>query len=233
MTNSHLELPSFLMDWLQIRDRVRSQAFAGDSLALDPLWQALQNPESDIRCEAAILLRHIKDSRSVDPLIAVLNDPVIKVRTNAADTLGVLADKRAADALHLAIPQIGNTAAIALHQLGDPRGKEYFLSLLTDGSLEQRRSAIMTLGTLHDSTVIETLIANLADPDRGVRWGAAWSLGELRDPRAIRALIIALAEEVQITPKDAVEAYPVRAILRSALARLGGPEAVWALEHYT
>ncbi len=233
MTNSHLELPSFLTDWLQIRDRIRSQVLTGDFQALEPLWQALQNPESSIRREAAILLRHIKDSRSVDPLIAALNDPVIEVRTDAAETLGILADKRAADALHMAIPQIGNAAAIALHKLGDPRGKEHILSVLRDGSLEERRWAIMTLGTLHDSTLVETLIANLNDPDRGVRWGAVWSLGELRDPRAVKLLIMTLAEEVQIMPKDIVETYPVRAILRSALARIGGPEAAWALEHYT
>ncbi len=233
MTNAHLELPSFLTDWLKIRDRIRSQVLTGDFQALEPLWQALQNPESDIRREAAILLGHIKDSRSVGPLIAALNDPVIEVRTDAAETLGILVDKRAADALHLAIPRIGNAAAIALHRLGDPRGKEYVLSVLRDGDLEQRRSAVTILGTLHDSTVIETLIANLNDPDRGVRWGAAWSLGELRDPRAVKPLIMALAEEVQITPKDIIETYPARAVLRSALTRIGGPEAAWALEHYT
>ncbi len=231
MTNAHLELPSFLADWLKIRDRVRSQALEGDSQALEPLWQALQNPESDIRREAVILLRHIKDPRSVDHLITALNDPVIEVRTDAAETLGILADKRAAEVLYLAIPQIGNPAAITLHKLGDPRGKEYFLNLLRDGSLDQRRWAVMILGTLHDSTVVETLIAYLNNPDRGVRWGAAWSLGELRDPRAVKPLIMALAEEVQITPKDIVETYPVRAILRSALARIGGPEATWALKH--
>lgn len=87
LTNPDLQLPSFLIDWLNIRDTVSVQACNGDSQALEPLLQALHNPEPDIRREAAILLRHLKDERSVPPLIQLLSDEEKEVRVFAADTL--------------------------------------------------------------------------------------------------------------------------------------------------
>ena len=99
LMNPDLRLPSFLIDWIAIEDRVRRQAIAKDPEALLPLLEALKNPVSAIRRDAAILLRHIKDIRAVEPLIALLEDEVDEVRAEAAEVLGMIGDRRAIEPL--------------------------------------------------------------------------------------------------------------------------------------
>jgi|GEM_PF-4905295 len=99
LTNPQLQLPPFLIDWLTIRDTVQTQAAQGDSQALEPLLQALQNPLSDIRCEAASLLGHLKDERSVSPLIQLLKDTEKEVQIYAAYTLKLIGGPKAEQAL--------------------------------------------------------------------------------------------------------------------------------------
>ncbi len=99
LTTPSLELPAYVGNWLRFRNSIDIQTLHSRPDALAYLHEALQNPISEIRLEAAILLRRCPDKQSVPSLIAVLHDTDPIVRGEAAETLGMLGDQSAIEPL--------------------------------------------------------------------------------------------------------------------------------------
>jgi hypothetical protein len=59
LTNPAEIFPDDVLHWLRIRDTVAEQAFQTDPAAFPSLLSALRSSESQIRAEAATLLRHL------------------------------------------------------------------------------------------------------------------------------------------------------------------------------
>ncbi|MDI6720349.1 MAG: HEAT repeat domain-containing protein [Methanomicrobiales archaeon] len=109
-------------------------------------------------------------------------------------------------------PDIRNTAAERLGELGDPQAVNLLAEALDDPDPGVRWKAAEALGKLGAPAVDPLLIA-LRGGDVDVRWKAAVALGDIGDPRAIAPLADLLDDE---------DRY-VRTRAADALGRIGGP----------
>ncbi len=144
---------------------------APDPRAAEPLRALLDDPDAEVRREAADALGKYGGAGVVDSLIAALKSPDWKTRSAAAASLGEKKDRRAVDAL---------------------------LDALKDESHIVRMSAVRSLGDLADPRSVEPVMAMLKDSDMFVRDAAAFALGDLKDPRAIGPLVAAMGEQSQV-----------------------------------
>jgi len=71
----------------------------GDTRAVEPLIQVLEDKDRDVRLVAARVLGGMGDTRAVEPLIQLLEDEDRGVRMSAARALGRIGDKRAVEPL--------------------------------------------------------------------------------------------------------------------------------------
>ena len=122
------------------------------SRTLEPLLDAIQQPQWVARRNAAWALGALDDARAVKALIDRLHDREADVRAQAAWALGAIDDAAAIEPL---------TAA------------------LKDGDARVRRQAAWALGAIGDSRATSGLIVALTDTDPGVRRQAAWALGAI------------------------------------------------------
>jgi HEAT repeat protein len=135
--------------------------------AVDPLFAALKDKNTDIRRAALAALGKTKDARATAVLVAALDDPDSSVR---------------------------NSASIALGELGDPRAVGPLIkSMKEDQVLWLREFDAQALGDIGAPTV-EPLIAVLNYPDGRSRRLAAGVLARIKDPRAVMALLAALQQ---------------------------------------
>jgi HEAT repeat protein len=142
----------------------------GDEQAVEPLLNALKDPEVDVRIAACLGLGFFKEPSTFDDMANVLlDDPKIEVRQAAAKALG-------------------NT--------GHPDALPYLMEALRDSFWWYERevaagdllTAIESMGTL----AVDPLIEALKDKEGAVRKFAAGLLGRIGDQRAIPALGMAL-----------------------------------------
>ena len=122
------------------------------SRSVEPLLNALHQPQWTARRNAAWALGALDDSRAVAALIAALDDREPDVRAQAAWALGAIGDRTAVERLNAA---------------------------LKDVDARVRKQAAWALGALGDSRATPGLIAALKDTDAGVRRQAAWALGTI------------------------------------------------------
>jgi len=98
------------------------------AVAVEPLIQALADPDWHVRTGAAVALRIIGDPRAIEPLIRSLSDGNRFVRRDAVKSLGRIGDPRAVDPLIRALQDqdsgVRARAATALGRLADPRARE-------------------------------------------------------------------------------------------------------------
>lgn len=86
---------------------------------------------------------------------------------------------------------------------------EPLVRALSDGNLQARRKAAMSLGELGDKRAIDPLIRALKDSDQHLRWNAALALGKLGDKRAVSPLVDALQDDSEMVREDAAGALGV------------------------
>jgi HEAT repeat protein len=125
----------------------------------------LNDPDSEIRMNAAMELGMHNDSRSIDALSRAVHDKDHNVGYSALESLARL---RAVDPL---------------------------IQALQNDDWGIRAAAANELGNAQDKRAVGPLIRALKDGDRFVRSGAASSLGKLGDARAEAPLIQALKDE--------------------------------------
>jgi HEAT repeat protein len=165
---------------------------------LQPLIDALQDPEPMVREISAQGLGYLGDQRAAGPLAAALADPDGMVRRRAAAALiTVPPTKESLAALAHAVTAdseapVRRFAAEALGWSKDPASVEPLIKAASDKSPEVRRYAAAQLGRLGDRRAIGALVALFKDPDDDVRWAAVLAAGSLRDKQAEDGLVMAL-----------------------------------------
>lgn len=195
---------------------------AAEDSKVDRLIEDLNDPDSDVRKEAAMSLRDLGDVKAFDALISALRDKNWSVRMIAAEALGAIGDSRALQPLIQATNDeheyVRQSAAGALGDLGDSRAVEPLIDALSHEDPLVRSTAADSLGELGDSRAVEPLIQSLSDKWSVVRTSAARALGLLDDARAVEPLIKALGDE-------GIMGYVVREAAASSLGQLGDARA--------
>jgi HEAT repeat protein len=146
-------------------------------------------------------------------LIAALNDADEKVGDSAAEALGEIGDPRAIAPLILASQETFGAIA-GLKKFGESAVLALIASL-KDADPTARFRFTQILGWM-GKVALAPLVAALKDADAVVRSAAALALGQLRDARATAPLHAALQDE------DGA----VRSSAALALGKLGDPQAV-------
>ncbi|MBX7221330.1 MAG: HEAT repeat domain-containing protein [Blastocatellia bacterium] len=165
---------------------------AGDARGIEPLIEALTDPQPQVRYAADEALRRIDQNwmktnsarNAVPGLIQLLASPEYEIRKTVMDILGLIRDKRAL---------------------------EPFIQALHDSEKEIRKNAADALGAFRDPRIFEPLKAALEDPEAPVRRSAALSLTQLNDKRTIGALVPKLTDESRL----------VREVVADCLQNLG------------
>lgn len=191
-------------------DSVKALVEAGE-LAVEPLIQALDSKDPEIRENAAITLGKIKDERAIDPLIKLLTDEEWEVESAATNALvdigepavepliGILQDKNEDSFLQA-------KAIAVLAGIKDERAIQPMIQALKEKP-ELQADLGYHLG-LMGKPAVKPLIQLLDDEDPEVRVRAAEALSRLGDDRAIGPLTDALNdkdETVRIFAKMGLE----------------------------
>jgi HEAT repeat protein len=128
--------------------------------AVQPLIEALGDPERNVRKFAAMVLGNLRDARAVEELGMAVYDLHDEVSRAAAESLAKF-------------------GAPAVGVLGEA---------LSHPEAAVREHAVLGLGKIQDARVAPLLIEMLRDTERIVRKQAVRALGQLRDERSISAL---------------------------------------------
>lgn len=189
-----------------------------DLTMTSPLVELLQDPDADLRIQAALALGEQHDPAAIDPLMRALDDSDANVKFHVIEALGRLRASDAVDAL-AAIVESGDLylayAAIdALAVINDRRVAPQLAPLLATPEL---RDAVATaLGMLGDDAAVVPLVETVnAHADTALAAAGALAAIERRDCRelgdsthiaeAVRAHLIPDGERHLV---DAVEHAP-------------------------
>jgi HEAT repeat protein len=153
--------------WRRV-DAARALGKLGDSAAVIPLLQALQDDDNHLQVAAAEALGTLGDIQALDPLLQTLQDENRAVRRAATLALGKLGDARTVPSLVKALQdpdwEVQNNAARALEAIGELAVVPLFQTL-NDKSKYLRRAAVRILGTIGDIRAVEPLTKVLQDED--------------------------------------------------------------------
>jgi HEAT repeat protein len=130
------------------------------SAAVDPLIEALQDKEGAVRKFAVILLGKIKDPRAMEPLAMAQYDLYHEVGSASAEALagfGAPAIPLLTEALSHPEMWIRIHAVRALGQMKESQAVSLLLNMLHDPEREVKKQTIISLGTLEDQRVLQTL----------------------------------------------------------------------------
>jgi curved DNA-binding protein CbpA len=131
-------------------------------------------------------------------LINKLNAPESYVRNAAVDELvkiGKITFSYVSKATRSPDEVIRRKACDVLGRIGDPRGINPLIRLLSDSDVYVRRRAANALINLGDKKAVLPLINALNDPESKVRARAAEALGNIKDQQAVEPLIISLQDK--------------------------------------
>ncbi len=174
----------------------------GDSRAVEPLIDSLENDFSKVRENAAWALGMIKDIRAIPSLIAALKDKGDEsslVRSASAQALGAIKDYQAVEPLIKALRDkdsaVRRRAALALGKISDNKAVEPLILNLKDKDVNVRIDTIDAIGMIKNPRGVEPLIEALNDENQVVRKGAVAALGNFKDMRVVEPLIEALKEK--------------------------------------
>jgi HEAT repeat protein len=200
-----------------------------DARAVQPLADALRDPDIATRSAAAQALGEIGDAGAVEPLLAALRDPDGNTRHAAAQALAKTGDGRAVEPLLAALAdqdvRVSMAAAAALGEIRDGSAVEPLAAILAGPAddMTRRMAATVALGGIGDGRAVEPLVAALADPNDRMVVAAAAALLTIGDGRAVEPIIAA------VVPVLADTESTVRMTAVVILGRIDDPRAVEAL----
>jgi HEAT repeat protein len=142
--------------------------------AVGPLVQATRDADLDVRNDAIDALGHTGHPDAIELLFALLDDaPDLATQYRALLALGHTGHeavvKPVARYMRNRDAWMRRCAAVALGQLGFPRGRKALLIALNDPAAEVRQWSAIALGQLGDDSVLPTLAEHADDPDDRVR----------------------------------------------------------------
>lgn len=155
------------------------------------LIQSLENPDINVRKQAALSLGQLKDKRAVAPLTELLDDENLSVSQSAAKALGQIGDREAVRPLIKRLNDWGmfTVCAEALGAIGDGRAVVPLLHRFSDPDPQIRLAVVKALGSIRDQRVALILSRALKDSNLEVRAAAAEALGNVTDKTVIEPII--------------------------------------------
>jgi len=159
----------------------------------DALVLAVEDPQPEVRADAARQLGEIGDQRAVELLIGLLSDGNDEVESKATDAL-VKIGSPAIEPLIKTMEEGDWTsrpnAAVALSQIEDTRINDLLLQDLISPNPDIQESALVAIGDRSISKDgVELLISALSDEDPQVRRAAAIVFGSIKVPTAVQPLV--------------------------------------------
>jgi len=193
------------------------------------LVRAVGNRDHGVQYEAVEALGELRDPSAIPALMGALTgDQYSGIRWKAVEALAKIGPDSVpplVDELKNPDPDIRWKAAVALGEIGDPRGIAPLVELLGDSDRFVRSRAVYALARIGPPAVA-SLVGALNQPDDAVRLGAVGALGKIGDPPAVSALVHALADrspEVRQETISALSSQGGRAIAALSV-RLNDPD---------
>ncbi|HEY4244087.1 MAG TPA: HEAT repeat domain-containing protein [Kofleriaceae bacterium] len=212
------------------REAVQSLAKYDISLKQAHLLRAIDDPDAQVREEAARQLGSGRAAVAVPLMIDWLAAPEPKTRQIAASVLGDIGGPQALGALVRSLgdaePAVRNAAVVGLGNIGtqDPeRVPAVVVALiprLEDDKPDVRHTTVLQLEALGDRRAVIPLVARFGDMSTNVKQEAVRAVGRLGDAAAVPAL-------VRVMTTDGNEDIRSQAV--AALGALGAAEALDAL----
>jgi HEAT repeat protein len=158
-----------------------------DPATIQPLINALKDPNDEVRGEAARALVNTTDRSAVPALIEALQDSAWFVRFCAAHALAHTGDPRAIPALLSLFateePNQTNSAAAALGEMTDPAALNAIVGALKSPNAHVRLLAAQVLRYRNDPHIYPALIRAEQDADPAVRQAATLALSGCPAPQ--------------------------------------------------
>jgi len=155
----------------------------GDLRGVQPLINALADPDAEIRWRAVLSLGMLADQRAFGALVVALDDPVFEVKRRAAESIAVLRPSGAVRPLcELASSPDPGTRSLAIETLGKFECDESvrtLLSALEDADPDVKSAALSSLLTLIDYWASRMAVF-LKDENPIIRRNAIGALKTLR-----------------------------------------------------
>ncbi len=207
----------------QRREAVRRlKHYAADAVR-EPLLEALEDADPEVRLEAAVAVGELRLHEAAAALASWLTDKDEAVVTTALQALGQIAEPTTRTALVRLLvdprAEVRKAAIWAVHDLGGADTEQALLGSLEDSEPSVRLAAAMALYGIADARALAALTAHARDADAEVRAAALTALGGLHDARALPPLLRAI--------DDPAELVHLAALM--ALGDLGDAGAVVAL----
>ncbi len=157
------------------------------------LLELLQDPDPQVRQDAAVALGRIGHLEATEGLVERLSDSAPTVREASAWALGTLGEsvlEQAGIALTQRLddpsPAVKQAAAQALASIGATQvGVELLIEALNRSDAETRHAALLALVGIESRAAYSSLVSVLGDQDGRVRQGAIAAIGELGERRAL------------------------------------------------
>jgi HEAT repeat protein/beta-lactamase regulating signal transducer with metallopeptidase domain len=218
---------------------------------VDAFIVALEDPEEDIRMQAAQMLGELEDERSIPALRDVAGrDESPDVRRAALWALSEMDDDEVLPVLVSIAgtekdPDARRQIAWMIGEIADNEDDaagEALMDMLTDENTEVRATAVWALAEMEYSPALSSVVTLVDDPDQEVRKRATWAISEIVDDappeEAVRALVRAMGSddaEVRAMAVYALGDMETPAAVPGLIQALGDPEvevrqrAAWAL----
>jgi HEAT repeat protein len=201
-----------------------------DSLFVQPLTDALSDPDWVVRWAASEALAWIRDPAPVPALAVLVKDSNWMVRSAAIRALMEIGDPTASDSVMQGLldenAMVREAAAEALGKIGDARAIPALSGVLRDNEQLVRLAAIDALGNLNEPGAVEVLQHMVRYPDKAVRWYVAEALRKIGHPSGVPALVKLLND----SSHPSWEERRVCDVAASALETINTPEAQAALD---
>ncbi|MFQ5793168.1 MAG: HEAT repeat domain-containing protein, partial [Acidobacteriota bacterium] len=183
---------------------------SGRKEAIEPLNEAMRDPEAKVRKAVVVALRRFKDPEAVDGLLVALRDEEKDIRNEGlAGLLELYVEPEKRGLLNRFLSLFSDGAAppdIEPLIPVESRVVDALEERLSDEKSSLRRKAAFALGALRARDALDSLAASLADPEKKVRSEAIRALGRIGGEPAGRALLSALADESKKLRGKAVDA---------------------------
>lgn len=162
-----------------------NRAIALGAVAVEPLIEAMSNPNTDVRRNAAKSLGVIGDPRAIQPLLNALADEEWFVRESAAWSLGHINDPSVSKILVAALRDrrvmVRESAAKALAELADPQTIDALVEALRDEEYAVAEAAALALSNI-GAPAVGPLLAAFRDSSSAVRHAIAEALEKIGVP---------------------------------------------------
>ena len=199
----------------QLKDKdkeVRIKAIQGmsgkglwDNRSLEPLILLVKNdPELDVRVNAALALGYFANPLAVDVLLPLLADKEFDLKQAAIDSLGMIGDGRAAaELLRLAQADngaMGSSAVQALARIGDQRSMEALFTLAQDAKSPWKIDAGIALSYTGDKRPVDITLERIKADMKSATPRDLMLLASALDPQSLPVLLSLLKARLLLEP---------------------------------